>query len=256
MPPISRLSIITITKDDPAGLAKTLASAAPLRSAGVEHFVIDGNTVPGTGVVTDRGDPRLEVYLRPPQGIADAFNFGLARARGEWVWFLNGGDQIDVRLTAEFLFALLDNTRADVVIGGITYEGETKPRAHPSGELQWPPFRTWIPHPSTLVRRRLFEQLGAFDERYSVAMDYEWWLRAFSAAVRMDVLAVPFTVFAPDGISQQSDQWVKIARERDDAIRRHEGRLWRTWFAAGGRLLKAWLTARFARRLEPNSRLN
>jgi Glycosyl transferase family 2 len=239
------LTIITITKDDPAGLARSLASAEPLRSAGAEQVVIDGGAPAAGSGVTGPASRGVTIQVRPAQGIADAFNAGLALAQGEWVWFLNGGDQVDSRLTPEFLFALLGHTRADVVIGGITYEGEAEPRPHPPREWQWPPLRSWIPHPATLVRRRLFDQFGGFDERYSIAMDYEWWLRALAPDRPVDVISAPFTVFAAGGISQQPGSRATIIRERDEAINRHRSRYWRAWLSSGGRLFRAWLRSLF-----------
>ena len=240
------LTLITITKDDPAGLARTIASAAALRAAGAEHLVIDGGSGPaGTG--SDRTGPVFQA--RPPQGIADAFNAGWALAQREWVWFLNGGDEVDGRLTPEFLLALLESTRADLVIGGLTYAGEAEPRTHPPRELQWPPFRSWIPHPATLIRRRLFAQFGGFDGRYTIAMDYEWWLRVLSTGVPADVLATPFAVFAGGGLSQRPEMQPVIAREQADALRRHFAALWRPWLGFNGRLVRAWVRAVFSGRL-------
>ena len=249
------LTLITITKDDPAGLARTLASAAALRAAGAQHLVIDGGASPARAGTAAAGGESVVFHSRPPQGISDAFNAGLALAQGEWVWFLNGGDQVDARLSSDFLQALLGSSRADLVIGGLTYAGETEPRAHPPRELQWPPFRSWIPHPATLIRRRLFAQFGGFDGRYSIAMDYEWWLRVFSTNVPADVLAVPFAVFAGGGLSQRPEMQKVIAREQADALRRHFGALWWPWLGFNGRLLRAWLRAMLAGRIKKTVRL-
>ena len=244
------LTIVTITKDDPLGLARTLASTAAFRRAGVEHLVVDGTA--GAPAAAESEAPRpdgVRVLRRPARGIADALNAGIASARGEWVWCLNGGDSVDPRLTPEFLAALLANDRAELVIGGTTYEGEAGPRPHPPVFLRWPPFRSWIPHPSTLVRRHLFEQFGLFDERYSIAMDYEWWLRVIPTGVAVDVISVPLAVFAPGGLSQRPDTLPVLLREQRDALRRHQGALGRGWAAVSARLLRAWGRAAFARRL-------
>jgi len=240
------LSIVTITKNDPAGLAQTLAStAAWLMDPTVEQIVIDASAPPA--VVNN---PAVRVIRQRSHGIATAFNEGLQAAKGEWVWFLNGGDRVDVRLTPEFLLALLRSSKADVIIGGMRYEEEAEPKPHLSPNMQWPPFKAWIPHPSTVVRRRLFERFGMFDATYSIVMDYEWWLRALSADVPVDVLSVPFAVFARGGISQQIEFRKKLVREQGDVIRRYQLRLWRAWILSGCRLLRVWLAAIFVRRID------
>ena len=245
------LTIVTITKDDPVGLQRTLVSAQILREAGVEQLVINGGTDPEPTVrVVAQAGGGVSVIARPARGIADAFNAGIAAAQGEWVWFLNGGDEVDSRLTPEFLLSLLKSTRAEVVIGGTTYEGEVYPRPHPPGKLQWPPVRSWIPHPSTLVRRGLFERFGGFADSFSIAMDYEWWLRVFSsseATVAADVTSIPFAVFYSGGISQQPGQRATIAQERDRAICQYQKLYWIAWLSDGGRLVRAWLHTRFGR---------
>ena len=245
------LTLITVTKDDPDGLARTLTSAAALREHGAEHIVIDGGGVEPTHQTgaTDALPHGVRCIRRPPQGVADAFNAGVAAASGTWVWFLNGGDQIESRLDAVFLSRLLSTTRADVIIGGIVYEGRDAPMVHPSPSRQWPSIASWIPHPASVMRRRLFERFGGFDVRYQIAMDYEWWLRVLGRDVIVDLIEVPFAIFAPGGMSQRPELLSRMKRERDDIIRRHQALLWRNETRQGLRLAKAWLRALFARRL-------
>lgn len=247
------LTLITITKDDADGLARTLDSAAAFRAAGGEHLVVDGSETERVGELDTRLPGGIRVVQRLPRGIADAFNAGVAVARSEWLWFLNSGDRVDPRLTPAFLGELLARSAADVVIGGTTYAGEAEPRAHPPAHLRWPPFRSWIPHPSTLVRRRLFAQFGPFDERYTIAMDYEWWLRTIPRGAAVDVLSVPFAVFAPGGISQRPENSGTIRREQRAAVRKHQGALVRAWAALAARWWKAWVVAQFAGRRRNSS---
>ncbi len=237
------LTLVTITKDDPAGLARTLASAVALREAGAEQIVVDGSGEAPTGGTEDRESPPsvgVRRLMRPADGIAAAFNAGIDAATGEWIWFLNGGDAVDARLESVFLSTLLADTGADVVIGATTYAGESRPRPHPPAHLRWPPFRSWIPHPSTLVRRRLFEQHGLFDSRYTIAMDYEWWLRAIPTGDGVDVLSVPFAVFAPGGLSQRPESLAVLRREHREALRCHRTVLMKSWWAVNIRLARAW----------------
>ncbi len=239
------LSLVTITRNDPAGLERTLAStAAWLEDPAVEQVVVEASAPP-----TAVARPAVRIIRQQEPGIASAFNEGLAAARGEWLWFLNGGDQVDPRLGPAFLLALLRASRADVIIGATTYERETDARAHVPPNRRWPPVQPWIPHPSTLIRHRLFAELGGFDPAYTIAMDYEWWMRAVSADVPIDVISVPLAVFASEGISQRPESRDRLIREKGDVIRRHQRDLWCAWILTGGRLLRGWLRALVARRI-------
>lgn len=238
------LSIVTIVKDDPIGLERTLASAAALRAGGVQHIIVDGSTA--LKRETAREIPcGVEWVVRPPQGIADAFNVGIAAARGEWIWCLNAGDSVEPRLPADLLLGLLGRTRAGVLIGAPIYEGETEPRLPPPAHLRWPPVRSWIPHPATFVRRSVFERFGGFDERYTIAMDFEFWLRVIADGANVDVIALPIALFASGGLSQRAELRVQLEREKNHALRRHAGKLVRAWLGVSLRewrlIVKAWL---------------
>lgn len=249
------LTIITITKDDPKGIARTLESTTVFRTSGAEHLVMDGSAVAGLHLPPKENEHVRFVFC-PPLGVSNAFNAGLAQARGDWVWFLNGGDTVCPGILPNELAESLSNSSADVIVGTLTYEGEACPRPHPPVELRWPPLRPWIPHPATLIRRDLFRRFGGYDERYLIAMDYEWWLRVLSDEVKVEVTDITLAIFAAGGISQRPEMRSRLIQEWDDIIRRHFGRLWRRrmGMAMRLRLMKARLRAVGTPRLTDGNR--
>jgi Glycosyl transferase family 2 len=212
------LSIVTITKDDPVGLRRTLASAAGLRAIGAEHLVIDGGEESGCsrGIAAEFGGD-LALYRQPPQGVAAAFNAGLGQVHGEWVWFLNGGDAVYESLDAAWLRALLGTTRAQVVTGAVQFDGEATPRAMPHPSYQWPLLACWLAHPATLVRREKLQAVGGFAPRWRVAADYDLWFRILGRGSVVDVLSVPLARFASGGISERPSS-SRLARREDAAV--------------------------------------
>lgn len=208
-----RLSIITVTKDDPAGLARTVKSAECWRvSADVEHLVVYAGTPPRDVVAGVR------FQQQSSSGIAAAFNEGLAMARGDWVWFLNGGDAVHEVLDRAWLLTLLANTRADLVVGGIHYDGEASPRPAPPLHRQWPLLECWLPHPATLVKRQLLLRAGGFNVSYAIAMDYELWFRLLQGGAIVDVISVLLARFDPHGLSQHTAYRHVVCREEARVI--------------------------------------
>lgn len=92
------LSVVTVVRNDLAGLKDTLASvqqrlAAPVAEGLVEHIVIDGST---DTQVSDHLRAHLVPHLtwisESDRGIYDAMNKGLVRSSGRYVLFMNAGD--------------------------------------------------------------------------------------------------------------------------------------------------------------------
>lgn len=231
------LSIVTITRADPAGLMRTLTSARSWRSGGcVEQIVVDG----GEDSSSDRFEAVGCRYVKQQSscGIAAAFNEGISAARGEWIWFLNGGDRADERCDPDLVLNLLSVSKADVVICGTTYDGDQEPRPFLPPKMQFPPILSWIPHPSAFIRRRLFVEFGLFDERYAIAMDYEWWLRALSRERPVDLLRIPVARFDVTGSSMRPDRRRIIQSETAHAIWRHKGVILRSWLGQTRRVFR------------------
>ncbi len=210
------LSIVTITKDDPLGLARTLKSTELLRQQRVEHIVVDGSSGPAEGSFPSD----VHWVHREPAGITDAFNHGLSLARGEWIWFVNGGDAVHECLDAEWFLHYLTSATSDIVVGAMQLDGEGSPRAMPGIGKRWPLWDNWLPHPATLVRRRLLLSSGGFDLRYRIAMDYDLWQRMMTQDSSVDVISMPFARFATGGISQRPENHLAVKKENAFALRR------------------------------------
>jgi len=237
-PPI--LAIITVTKADGKGLADTLASAATWRVLSfVEQIVVDGD---GTGrMAAEMAGCR---WLRQRNtGIGDAFNEGLAVARGEWIWFLNSGDRVHPDLDIGWLLKLLKTTKADLVTGGIHYDGETDFQPVPPLRVQWPPWQCWLAHPATIVRRSLLIGLGGFDPRLTIAMDFELWLRLLRRDPHIDVVSIPLAAFDMNGLCQRRETRRLLQREYTRVLLRHSRWLLQTWLDMGFRGLKVLFRA-------------
>lgn len=199
------LTLITITKEAPSGLLRTLTSAMGLRATGVEHIIVDGGADPDSTArfVAQNKWENITLIPRQPRGIADAFNAGMAAARGEWLWFLNGGDAVHESLNPAWLLEMLASSQASIVVGGIHYDGDAAPRFAPPLSQQWPLTTCWLPHPATLVRKDALLNAGGFDEKWAVATDYSLWFKLLGPCARPDLISIPFARFDVNGVSQR-----------------------------------------------------
>ena len=89
-----RLSIITINKNNAAGLEKTAKSIAKLCDKSIcEWIVIDGNSNDGSQSIVQDYKEKIAVFIsESDNGIYDAMNKGVTHCSGDYVVFMNSGD--------------------------------------------------------------------------------------------------------------------------------------------------------------------
>jgi len=236
--PAHWLSIITVTKDDPVGWARTLASATTWRAYdGVEQIVVHAGREPTA--VPDS----VQCLRQEGHGIVAAFNEGLKVAQGEWVWFLNGGDAIHEELGPDWLRLLLSRTQADLVVGCVHGDGDAEARALSPLREQWPLLHSWPPHPATLVRRGLLLRFGGFDPHYRICMDFDLWQRLLGAGARADVISIPLARFDLKGVSNRPDSAGMVFRENGAVLWRYQGAVWLALWRSVRGLITGWLRA-------------
>lgn len=89
------LSIITVVRNDSARLRRTLESMRLHKGSRTEFIVIDGASTDDTPECIRQASPPPDVFIREPDsGIYDAMNKGLALAQGDYMLFLNAGDEL------------------------------------------------------------------------------------------------------------------------------------------------------------------
>jgi glycosyltransferase involved in cell wall biosynthesis len=89
------ISIITITFNAEKFLERTMKSVNVQTVKDFEYILIDGGSKDGTMSIVNRNAELFDfVVSEKDQGLYDAMNKGLKLAKGEYVWFMNAGDQI------------------------------------------------------------------------------------------------------------------------------------------------------------------
>ncbi len=97
-------------------IARTLQSVVNQTDPNWELIIIDdGSSDNSAEVINNFKDSRIKFYQQPNRGVSAARNVGLMQAKGEWVYFLDGDDEIDKTLV-EKVNNLSENT--DVIITG------------------------------------------------------------------------------------------------------------------------------------------
>ena len=148
---------------------------------GYESIVVDGGSSDGTAAFLRR-EKRIARYVsEPDRGVYDAMNKGLRLCRGDFVIFMNAGDEFfNPRVLERAAAVLRTHPDCRFLFGDACLVGED---GHCRFREYDAPVTTQnICHQSIFYDRRLFAELGMYDERYRIVADYDFNLRAIAGS--------------------------------------------------------------------------
>lgn len=218
------LSVITIVYNNVRDIERTMLSVLNQTYQQIEYIVVDGASTDGTLDIIKRHENRISILIsEKDNGIYDAMNKGLKRATGDYVIFMNSGDEFYANDTVEKVFASADE--ADI------YYGETEmindqlqslgERRHKAPEnFTWRSFNYGmsVSHQAIYIKRSLVEP---YDPKYQLSADIDWIIRAAKKAkkiVKVDGYVAKYLV---GGISKAKHR--QSLTERFDIMKRHYG---------------------------------
>lgn len=201
-------SIVTVTKDNLAGLRLTHKSLEEQTGRNFEWIVIDGASTDQTADFL--GKTRAKWLSQPDEGPFDAMNKGLKTAKGSYVLFLNSGDTLAEPET----LAKIEKVTAkqpDFIYGDALETQKT-----PEGGAAAPPFYKAagryrdLPRGMFTHHQAMFYRLEPirknnlwFSIIYDIAGDYDFTARFLKTAKKIVYAPIPICVFEGGGMSQK-----------------------------------------------------
>lgn len=186
---MKKLSIITICRNEP-NIERTCESIVAQTWQDFEWIVIDGASDDDTTLkIIEKYKDRIDYFLSEPDtGIYNAINKGIRRATGEFLNFMNAGDEFADKNVLKKVFGENTNYKGkDILYGNAFYVYPYKnnmvaPILFPNKinvnfffNFYWNETYT-INHQASFIRREILK-IG-YDENLKTASDYEFWLWA------------------------------------------------------------------------------
>ena len=221
MNPTPKISIITVVFNGEEHIGRTVESVLGQTYRELEYIIIDGKSTDRTLELIGGYKGIHKVVSEPDKGLYDAMNKGLEAASGDYVWFLNSGDQIFSKDTLETLVAGLTGT-PDIIYGGTMIIDEAQNevgdrRLKPPLELSWKSFRQGmvVCHQSILVKRA-----GAplYNLNYRLSADIDWAIRAAKEATQIHNSNLVLSRFLEGGLTGHN---IKAGLKERFKIMRH-----------------------------------
>lgn len=221
-----KLSIITINRNNAAGLQKTIDSVRNqigLDGLEVEHIIIDGASTDGSVDVIKEYEScivhcQLSISLKwlsePDKGIYNAMNKGIKIAlnRSEssphYLQILNSGDILAAPdVCARMAQAVDSNGFPALLYGNMIKKDFVSGRVIGKSRQTEYSLRNYyhstLNHDCCWIRREAYEQYGLYDETLNVVSDWKWFLMAIGLGqVQPMYVDIDVTIFDASGISE------------------------------------------------------
>ena len=211
------ISIITVVKNDPSGLQKTLESVIEQDFNNYEYIIIDGASKDSTVDVIKNYESSINYWIsESDNGIYDAMNKGISVAKGEWIHLLNASDYyVDS--------SVLDKVSRLLIFPEKFFYYFTLKRIIGEREefygWEYRPWKLWysccIPQPTMLVSKRAYDCVGIFDTQYKVSADHEMTLRLIKQGYlpvfnNITTTAMPYGGLSSFNIEESFDEFRRL----------------------------------------------
>lgn len=167
------ISVITICLNDLNNLIKSESSLKKQIYTNFEWIVIDGGSADGTREWLETNMTCNYWSSGPDSGIADAWNKGIALARGDYIIILNAGDIF----YSNCLNELIKFASNSAIVCGNAYVSQSEKIV---GLFRAQPNKLWrgmhIPHNWCLISKEIYKRVGEY-ANLGYSMDYEWFIR-------------------------------------------------------------------------------
>jgi glycosyltransferase involved in cell wall biosynthesis len=216
------ISIITVNLNNVAGLRQTLESIFSQGYKDVECLVIDGGSNDGSKQLMDQfAYKSIYALSEPDNGIYHAMNKGIAMAKGEWLLFLNSGDLLFNPRVLGDIVPQLDNQ--GIVYGDLMIKEPTKSWIKKYDQpLSFEYFtRDTLPHQGAFIHRKLFNEMGLYDESGILCADWQFFLEAVCRyAYPAKYLDMLIAIYDYTGLSSREDGSKRMQKEKEAILKR------------------------------------
>lgn len=180
MSEITTITVITVVYNGESLIERTMRSVQEQSWPHIEHLLIDGKSTDRTLKVVDQfPNLALRIISEKDNGIYDAMNKGIQLASGDYLIFLNAGDEFYSSDTIKSVFS--NHAHADFYYGNTAIVNERGEivgdrRLTPPETMNWRSLQygMCVSHQSIFVRREI---CLSYDLNYRISADVDWTIR-------------------------------------------------------------------------------
>lgn len=227
--PHPKFSIITVTYNAGKVLEDTIQSVVFQTYRNVEYIIVDGGSTDNTLDVVHKYQERIcKVISEPDKGLYDAMNKGIRMATGDYLCFLNAGDELHENETLQkIVYTLKGKELPDVIYGETAIVDEEGHFLHmrrlsTPEHLHWKSFKEGmlVCHQAFFARREL-ALANPYDLRYRFSADFDWCIRIMKQSKYLHNTHLTLIDYLNEGMTTQNHK--ASLKERFRIMTKHYG---------------------------------
>ncbi len=187
-------SIITVSYNSARTIEMTIRSVLEQSYKDYEYIIVDGASTDCTMSIVRQYEPlfggRMRWVSEPDSGIYNAMNKGVRLAKGSVIGIVNSDDWLEPDALRDVSHCAMSETECDNVLyaGSIVFHYQNGVKQLMMSDRQR--FYEGIPHhsynyglfhPATFVGRRVYDEVGLFDENFKIEADTDFIYRCYVA---------------------------------------------------------------------------
>lgn len=228
--PHPKFSIITVTYNAERVLEDTIQSIMTQSYKNLEYIVVDGGSTDGTLALIEKYREHITTVIsEPDHGLYDAMNKGIRLATGDYLCFLNAGDELHEDDTLLRMVHSINGTHLPDVLYGETAIVDSEGHFLRMRRLSAPEVLTWksfqqgmlVCHQAFFPRRTLVEP---YDLHYRFSADFDWCIRILKKAHTVHNTHLTLIDYLNEGMTTRNHK--ASLKERFHIMVKHYG-----WFS-------------------------
>lgn len=230
MQTVPKISIITVVYNGESLIERTIKSVLEQTYTNIEYIIVDGLSTDSTLTIVEKyGSTIAKIISEKDKGIYDAMNKGLKIATGDYVLFLNAGDELYTKVTLSKVFE--NTTNADVYYGNTAITNESGQqladrRLTPPLQLTWKSLKygMCVSHQSFIAKRVLCD---SYNLDYQISADIDWVINVLKRSDKIINTQIYISKFLEGGTSNKNQ--TKALVERFKIMVKHYGFFQTVW---------------------------
>ena len=180
-----KISIITVTLNSQETIRDTLNSILSQNYKNIEHIIIDGGSSDQTiNIIKRYPNKNKKFYIYKKSGIYKAINYGIKKCSGDYITILNSDDFYHSNNTINNVVNQINKNKEIKIFSGnvayfkkVQYYNITRYYDVVKFKVSQMKYGLMPPHPATFIKKEIYQQHNLYNENFSIASDFEFFLR-------------------------------------------------------------------------------